>query len=192
MPTTPRRKVEAAAEPVSSAPVVKNTLLPMPLVVKDNGAVVVQVVEVEKLKVKMDEVIFEVKKLNEVIFEVKKINEIIMVGVAEVDSSAPVVEVDSAVGVPPVPPVDMAVTHTLMMRQYDEMCRVMASEQEKTRVFIMNCAIFMVVFIFAMTIVVSHVYMLKEPAVCESPAEALPTVYDNMRCCARVFAKDTY
>jgi hypothetical protein len=32
--------------------------------------------EIEKLKVKMDEVIFEVKKLNEVIFEVKKINEI--------------------------------------------------------------------------------------------------------------------
>jgi hypothetical protein len=178
MPTTPRRKVEAAAGssngnimPVSSAPAVKNTLLPMSLVVKDNGAVVV---EIEKVNVKLDEV-----------------KAILMLGFAEVDSPAPVAEVDSAVAVPPV---DMAVTHTLMMRQYNEMRRVMACEQEKTRVFIMNWAIFMVVFIFAMAIVVSHVivYMLKEPAVCESHAEALPTAYDNMMCCARVFAKDSY
>jgi hypothetical protein len=93
----------------------------------------------------------------------------------------------------PVPPVDIDVTHTLMMRQCDEMRRVMASEQEKTRVFIMNWAIFMVVFIFAMAIVVSNVivYMLKEPAVCESPAEALPTAYDNMMCCARMFSEDS-
>jgi hypothetical protein len=173
---TPRRKVEAAVGSKTSAmlalpaaPVEKNGLVPMTLVVKDNGALVV---EVEKVNVKLDEV-----------------KAILMLGFAEVDSPAPVAEVDSAVAVPPV---DMAVTHTLMMRQCDEMRRVMASEQEKTRVFIRNWAIFMVGFIFAMAIVVSNVYMLKEPAVCESPAEALPTVYDNMRCCARVFAKDTY
>jgi hypothetical protein len=147
-----------------AAPVEKKELVPMSLVVKDNGALVV---EVEKVNVKLDEV-----------------KAILMLGFAEVDSPAPVAEVDSAVAVPPV---DMAVTHTLMMRQCDEMRRVMASEQEKTRVFIMNWAIFMVVFIFAMAIVVFN--MLKKPAVCE-PCRECAVVNDWMM--AKCFAHDWY
>jgi hypothetical protein len=184
-PITPRRKAESAAgcnisEMLSlpSTPAGKKELVPMPLVVKDNGALVV---EIEQVNVKLDEVISEVAK----------IKEIIMLGVAEVDSSVPVPLT------PPVPVVDLAVTHTLMIRQYDEMRRVMAGEQEKMRDYMKKWAIMMAVFVFLMTIVVvSHVhvtvYTLKEPVVCESHAEALPTVYDNMMCCARVFAKDSY
>ena len=67
----------------------------------------------------------------------------------------------------------------------------MASEQEKTRVYIMNWAIFMVVFIFAMTIVVSNVhvivYMLKEPAVFESSALVCTPYFD---CIAKFLARE--
>jgi hypothetical protein len=162
MPTTPRRKVEAVTDSnisvmlaLPAAPVEKKELVPMSLVVKDNGALVV---EVEKVNVKLDEV-----------------KAILMLGFAEVDSAVAV------------PPVDIDVTHTLMMRQCDEMRRVMASEQEKTRVFIMNWAIFMVVFIFAMAIVVFNT--LKKPAVCE-PCRECAVVNDWMM--AKCFAHDWY
>jgi hypothetical protein len=118
------------------------------------------------------------------------------------------VDVEPVPVVPPVPPVDMAVTHTLMMGQCAEMRMVIASEQEKTRVFIRNWAIALaVVFACVMAVAVVSfvfvaVYMHKEPVVCEPlvcepvvcepPAEALLSVYDNMICCARMFTKDSY
>jgi hypothetical protein len=181
MPTTPRRKAEAAAGcnisemmTFPSAPAGKKELVPMPVVVKDNGALVV---EIEQVNVKLDVVIFEVAK----------IKEIIMLH-ADVDSSALVPFT------PPVPSVSFDMAHSLMMH---EMRMLLTTEQMQMRVFIRNWAIIMALFIFAMTIVVLSavyvtMYMLKEPVVCESHAEALPTVYDNMMCCARVFAKDSY
>jgi hypothetical protein len=121
------------------------------------------------------------------------------------------VDVEPVPVVPPVPPVDMAVTHTLMMGQCAEMRQYIASEQEKTRVFIRKWAL-AVVFACVMAVAVVSfvfvaVYMHKEPVVCEPvvceplvcepvvcepPAEALPSVYDNMMCCARMFTKDEY
>jgi hypothetical protein len=95
---------------------------------------------------------------------------------------------------PPVPPVDLAVTHTLMMRQYDEMRRVMAGEQEKMRVYMKNWAVMMAVFVFLMTIIVVRhvhvtVYMLKEPAVCE-PCRECAVVNDWIM--AKCYANDWY
>jgi hypothetical protein len=65
------------------------------------------------------------------------------------------------------------------------------------RVHIMSLAIAMAVFVFVMSIVVMYfvyviVYRLKEPAVCESFTSVLPTMYDNMMCCARMFSEDSY
>ena len=192
-PTTPRRPtgLSAAVSNVSemsplppatglrlpSTPVgrYKNGLVPLVA----NGALVA---EVEKVKTELDCVISEVAN----------IKEMVRLGLVEVNSPAPVV---------PVPAVQLDVTHTLMMRQYDEMRRVMACDQEKMRVFIKNLAIIMAVFVFLMTIVVvSHVHVLvytlkdtlKEPAVCESPVTALVSEWDNWLSCARIFSKDAY
>jgi hypothetical protein len=65
-------------------------------------------------------------------------------------------------------------------------------EHEKTRVFIMNWAIAMAVFIFAMTNVVLSavyvaVYMLKEPAVFESSAPVCTPYFD---CIAKFLARE--
>ena len=180
---TPRRKAESAAGssvsemiPLPSAPAVKNSLVPMPLVVNANVALVV---EIEKVNVKLDLI-----SKNLVEFEA-----VIMEGVGAVVPSVSVVPY-----VPPVPPVDLAVTLTLMMCQYDEMRRAMACDQEKMRAFIRNRVIAMVVLIFVMTIVVvSHVhvlvYTLKEPAVCE-PCLEYAVVSDWM--IAKCFANDWY
>ena len=144
----------------------KNTLVPLVA----NGALVA---EVEKVKVELDCVISEVAN----------IKEMVRLGL---------VEVDSAVAVPPVPPVDLAVTLTLMMCQYDEMRRAMACDQEKMRAFIRNRAIAMVVLIFVMTIVVvSHVhvlvYTLTEPVVFESSAPVCTPYFD---CIAKFLARE--
>jgi hypothetical protein len=69
-------------------------------------------------------------------------------------------------------PVSLDVTHTLMMRQYNEMRRAIASEESKTRVYMRNLAIAMALLVFVMSIVVMVVvyvivYRLKEPAVCD-------------------------
>lgn len=91
-----------------------------------------------------------------------------------------------------VPAVDLDVTHTLMMRQYDEMRMVMACDQEKMRAFIRNRAIAMAVLIFVMTIVVvSHVhvlvYTLTEPVVFESSAPVCTPYFD---CIAKFLARE--
>ena len=80
----------------------KNTVVPLVA----NGALVV---EVEKVKAELDCVISEVAN----------IKEMVRLGLAEIDSSALV---------PLTPPVSLDVTHTLMMRQYHEMRRVIGSE----------------------------------------------------------------
>ena len=99
-------------------------------------------------------------------------------------------DLDVKLSVLTVPPVSLDATHTLMMRQYDEMRRVIATEQEKMRVFIKNWAIIMALFVFAMTIVVVSavyviVYMLKEPAVFESSPPVCNPYFD---CVAKFFA----
>jgi hypothetical protein len=181
---TPRRKVDSTVGSKTSAmlalptaPVEKKELVPMSLVVNTNSALVV---EMEKVNVKLDLI-----SKNLVEFEA-----VIMDGVGAVVPSVPVPEVAPLTA--PVPPVDMAVTNTLMMRQYDEMRRVMASEQEKTRVYMKNWAVMMAVLVFLMTIiVVSHVhvivYMLKEPAVCE-PCRECAVVNDWIM--AKCFAQE--
>jgi hypothetical protein len=183
--TTPRRLtgLAAVASTVSemvtlpSAPVKKNGLVPLVGNVNDNARIDALFSEIEKVNVKLDVVIVDLVKYND----------IIMQGVAEVDSS---------VLVAPVTPVALDVTHTLMMRQYDEMRRAIASEQSKMRVHITSLAISMALLDFVMSIVVMCfvyvvVYRFKEPAVCESFPSVLPTMYDNMICCARMFTEDS-
>jgi hypothetical protein len=156
-PTTPRRLTGLAdvastigeMVPLPSAPVQKNGLVPL-------VANVALVAEIEKVNAKLDVVIVELAKYNDIILQ----------GVGEADVLAVVAPVA------PVAPVSLDVTHTLMMRQYDEMRRAIASEQSKTRVHITNLAIAMALFVFVMSIVVMVVvyvivYRLKEPAVCD-------------------------
>jgi len=110
-------------------------------------------------------------------------------------------EVDSAVAVPAVPPVDLAVTHTLMMRQYNEMRRVIASEHEKTRWFTAQCTMVVLLFIVA-HFVLNYVHSLWTPVCAMAPPvppvcvpgrdTALPSMWDNYMSCARIFTKDTY
>jgi hypothetical protein len=169
-PIMSRSKAIPAADSIPSAPVEKKELVPMSLVVNTNSALVV---EMEKVNVKLD-------LLNKNLVEFEAV---IMDGVGAVVPSVPVPEVAPLTA--PVPAVDLDATNTLMMRQYDEMRRVMVGEQEKTRVFIMTWAIFMVVFIFAMAIVVFN--MLKKPAVCE-PCRECAVVNDWMM--AKCFAHD--
>ena len=174
-PTTPRRLTGLAAVtstisemvPLPSAPVQKNGLVPL-------VANVALVAEIEKVNAKLDFVILELAKYNDIIKQ----------GIADAEP------------VPVVAPVALDVTHTLMMRQYDEMRHAITSEQSKMRVHITSLAIAMAMFVFVMSIVVMIavyviVYRLKEPAVCESFPSVLPTMYDNMMCCARMFSEDS-
>ena len=108
------------------------------------------------------------------------------VGVASQDAPTPALV--------PVAPVALDVTHTLAMH---EMRMILTTEQSQMRVYIRNLAIAMALVVFAMSIVVMIavyviVYRLKEPAVCESFPSVLPTMYDNMMCCARMFSEDSY
>ena len=109
-------------------------------------------------------------KLDFAILELAKYNDIIKQGIADAEP------------VPAVAPVALDVTHTLAMHEM--------------RVYIRNLAIAMALVVFVMSIVVMIavyviVYRLKEPAVCESFPSVLPTMYDNMMCCARMFSEDS-
>jgi hypothetical protein len=111
------------------------------------------------------------------------------VGVAFV---APVQDVPTP-PVAPVAAVPLDVAHTLAMH---EMRMILTTEQSQMRVYMRNLAIAMALVVFVMSIVVmiavyAIVYRLKEPAVCESFPSVLPTMYDNMKCCARMFSEDS-
>jgi hypothetical protein len=160
-PTTPHRVTGLSAVdstisemvPLPSAPVQKNGLVSLVANVNGNARIDALFSEIEKVNVNLDVVIVDLVKYNAIIIQ----------GVEEVDSS---------VLVPPVAPVPLDVTHTLMMCQYDEMRRAIASEQSKMRVHIMSLVIDMVLFVFVTSIVVMVVvyvivYTLKEPDMCE-------------------------
>ena len=171
-PTTPRRLtgllavVSTISEmvPLPSAPVQKNGLVPF----VGNVALLV---EIEKVNAKLDFAILELAKYNDIIKQ----------GIVDAEP------------VPAVAPVALDVTHTLAMH---EMRMILTTEQSQMRVYIKNLTIAMAVFVFVMSIVVMIavyviVYRLKEPAVCESFPSVLPTMYDNMMCCARMFSEDS-
>ena len=171
-PTTSRRLTGLAAVastigemvPLPSAPVQKNGLVPL-------VANVALVAEIEKVNAKLDVVIVELAKYNDIIKQ----------GIADAEP------------VPAVAPVALDVTHTLAMH---EMRMILTTEQSQMRVYIRNLAIAMALVVFVMSIVVmiavyAIVYRLKEPAVCESFPSVLPTMYDNMKCCARMFSEDS-
>jgi hypothetical protein len=180
-PTTPRRLTGLAAVastisemvPLPSAPVQKNGLVPLvgkANGVSDNAKIDSLLVEVEKLSSKVGVVVAEIEKVS-----------VIMKAVGEADPLAVVADVLT----PAVAPVSLDVTHTLMMRQYDEMRRAIASEQSKMRVYMRNLAIAMALFVFVMSIVVMIavyviVYRLKEPAVCESTASPVCQMSDEV------------
>jgi len=69
---------------------------------------------------------------------------------------------------PPVPPVDLAVTHTLMMRQYNEMRRVIASEHEKTRWFTAQCTMVVLFFVVGQFLL-NYVHSLWTPVCAMAP-----------------------
>ena len=171
--TTPRRLTGLAAVsstigemvPLPSAPVQKNGLVPL----IGNVALVA---EIEKVNAKLDFVIVELAKYNDIIKQ----------GIADAEP------------VPVVAPVALDVAHTLAMH---EMRMILTTEQSQMRVYMRNLAIAMALVVFVMSIVVMIavyviVYRLKEPAVCESFPSVLPTMYDNMKCCARMFSEDSY
>jgi hypothetical protein len=163
--------------PLPSAPVQKNGLVPLVAKVNgvsDNAKIDSLLEEVEKLSSKVGVVVAEIEKVS-----------VIMKAVGEADALAPVA---------PVAPVPLDVAHTFAMH---EMRMVLTTEQSQMRVYIKNLAIAMALFVFVMSIVVMVVvyvivYTLKEPAVCESFPSVLPTMYDNMMCCARMFTEDSY
>jgi outer membrane murein-binding lipoprotein Lpp len=185
-PTTSRRLTGLAAVastigemvPLPSAPVQKNGLVPLvgkANGVSDNAKIDSLLVEVEKLSSKVGVLVAEIEKVS-----------VIMNAVGD-DALAVVADVA------PVAPVPLDVAHTLAMH---EMRMILTTEQSQMRVYMRNLAIAMALVVFVMSIVVmiavyAIVYRLKEPAVCESFPSVLPTMYDNMKCCARMFSEDS-
>ena len=167
-PTTSRRLTGLAA--VAST---IGEMVPLPSApVQKNGLVplvanVALVAEIEKVNAKLDVVIVELAKYNDIIKQ----------GIADAEP------------VPAVAPVALDVTHTLAMH---EMRMILTTEQSQMRVYIRNMAL--VVFVMSIVVMIAVyviVYRLKEPAVCESFPSVLPTMYDNMMCCARMFSEDS-